>query len=158
MYNGGKIVLTGISAGGMATFEWGQFLYTQTKKAKVYLMPDSGLFLTDYYSPLREQKTLRVLATDLMKLVIQDGQDFLPVPMQKCMEEYDQDIVYCCNAEKYAKHIEAPILMIQSPYDEWSLKNNLGVKCLTNHDAPFSLDSCEENVRKAVEDYRLEEI
>jgi hypothetical protein len=86
MYNGGKIVLTGISAGGMATFEWGQFLYTQTKKAKVYLIPDSGLFLTDYYSPLREQKTLRVLATDLMKLVIQDGQDVLPVPMQKCME------------------------------------------------------------------------
>lgn len=51
-YNGDTIVMTGVSAGGMATYEWTNYLMDNTKKAKVYGMPDSGFFITDYYSEI----------------------------------------------------------------------------------------------------------
>lgn len=49
-YNGDTIVITGVSAGGMATYQWSNYLMQNTKKAKVYGIPDSGFFITDYYS------------------------------------------------------------------------------------------------------------
>lgn len=49
-YNGDVIVMTGVSAGGMATYQWTNYLFQNTKKAKVYGIPDSGFFITDYYS------------------------------------------------------------------------------------------------------------
>ena len=45
-YNGDSIVITGVSAGGMATFFYSNYLLENTKKAKVYAIPDSGLFVT----------------------------------------------------------------------------------------------------------------
>ncbi len=47
-----KIVITGVSAGGIATYLYSNHFLAKTITAKVYAMPDSGLFLTDYYSPL----------------------------------------------------------------------------------------------------------
>lgn len=49
-YNGEAIVITGVSAGGMATYQWSNYLVEHTKKAKVFAIPDSGFFITDYYS------------------------------------------------------------------------------------------------------------
>ena len=58
-YNKDTIVITGVSAGGMATYQWVQYLYEHTKTSKVYGMPDSGLFLTDYYSPIVQKQVIR---------------------------------------------------------------------------------------------------
>lgn len=58
-YNGGKIILTGGSAGGICTFEWSNYLLEQSKKAQVLTIPDSGFFITDYYSPIVQRKLLR---------------------------------------------------------------------------------------------------
>lgn len=57
-YNGDSIVITGVSAGGMAVYQWSNYLFENTKKAKVYSIPDSGFFITDYYSPLEGKKVL----------------------------------------------------------------------------------------------------
>lgn len=54
--------MTGVSAGGMATFQWVQYLKEHTKTSKVYGMPDSGLFLVDYYSPIVHEKVVRTRA------------------------------------------------------------------------------------------------
>lgn len=51
-YNGDSIVVTGVSAGGMAVYQWSNYILYNTKKAKVYSIPDSGMFITDYYSPI----------------------------------------------------------------------------------------------------------
>ena len=51
-YNGDKIVLTGVSAGGMGTYFYSNYLYEHTKTSKVLAIPDSGLFLVDYVTPL----------------------------------------------------------------------------------------------------------
>jgi len=44
--------MTGVSAGGLATYFWSNYLVENTVTSKVYAFPDSGMFLTDYYSPL----------------------------------------------------------------------------------------------------------
>ncbi len=57
-YNGDSIVVTGVSAGGMAVYQWSNYIYENTKSAKVYSIPDSGFFITDYYSPIVGAKVL----------------------------------------------------------------------------------------------------
>ena len=47
-YNGDAIVITGVSAGGIATYLYSNYLVENTKKAKVYALPDSGLFITEF--------------------------------------------------------------------------------------------------------------
>lgn len=60
-YNGEKIVITGVSAGGMATYFHSNYLMEHTKKAKVYAIPDSGLFITDFVSPTIGQSVIRIM-------------------------------------------------------------------------------------------------
>jgi len=45
-------VLTGVSAGGVAAFLYANYLYENTNTAKVLAIPDSGLFVTEFFSPL----------------------------------------------------------------------------------------------------------
>lgn len=63
------IVITGVSAGGMATYEWSNYLMDHTKKAKVLGIPDSGFFITDYYSEIAQEKLIRTRAINLLNLV-----------------------------------------------------------------------------------------
>jgi hypothetical protein len=68
-YNGDTIILTGVSAGGIATYLYSNYLLDNTKTAKVYSIPDSGLFITDYFSPIVQQSLIRLYAENLFKLV-----------------------------------------------------------------------------------------
>ena len=77
-YNGEKIVLTGVSAGGIAAFMWSNYLMERTIKAKVYSIPDSGFFLTDYYSPIWKAKILREQAQVIMNIILQPEYFSLP--------------------------------------------------------------------------------
>lgn len=68
-YNGDMIVVTGVSAGGMGAYQWSNYVYENSKKAKVYSIPDSGLFITNYYSPIVGEKVLSTRIESLFKLV-----------------------------------------------------------------------------------------
>ena len=68
-YNGNSIVITGVSAGGMAVYQWSNYVYNNAKGAKVYSIPDSGFFITDYYSPIAQKKILAEKISNLFNLV-----------------------------------------------------------------------------------------
>jgi len=51
------------------------------------------------------------------------------------------------NSGNYAQYLKAPIFMVQSPYDSWSLKYIIGVDCLTNQKDPYSIATCNEKTR-----------
>ena len=51
-YNKDTIVMSGLSAGGVATYYWVDYLRTHTKTSKVYGIPDSGMFISNFYSPI----------------------------------------------------------------------------------------------------------
>ncbi len=75
-YNGDSIILTGVSAGGMGTYFHSNYLYENAKSSKVYAIPDSGLFLVDYFSTLAGASVLQVMAKNLFKLVNEDNIGF----------------------------------------------------------------------------------
>lgn len=68
-YNKDTIIMTGGSAGGIATFQWSNYLYEHAVTSKVYSIPDSGLFLMDYQSPIAHAKLFQVLATPTIDLI-----------------------------------------------------------------------------------------
>jgi hypothetical protein len=67
LYSASDIVLTGISAGGLAVLYWANFIQDLSMKAKVYAIPDSAIFVTDFVNPLTNQVVPNYL-NDLFKL------------------------------------------------------------------------------------------
>lgn len=52
LFSAKKIVVSGTSAGALATYSWGNYVYNQAvNKNSVYLIPDSGIFLSDFVNP-----------------------------------------------------------------------------------------------------------
>lgn len=155
-YNGEAIVITGVSAGGMATYFYNTYLVENTKKAKVYAIPDSGFFITDYYSPIVGMKVIRIMAENLFKLINTD--DEVSFPLSQCFDDFDGDIVSCYNSANLAKYMKAPMLIVESHYDEFTLNNLVVAQCLTNKNNPYSLATCNDTAISAIEDYRRQSI
>jgi hypothetical protein len=53
----------------MGTYFYSNYLYENTKTSKVYGIPDSGLFLVDFYSSLAGAAVLQIQAKNLFKLI-----------------------------------------------------------------------------------------
>lgn len=47
----------------------------------------------------------------------------MPEPIQKCMQNKEFDIVDCLNVGNYFRYLKAPLFLVQSAYDSFSLKN-----------------------------------
>ena len=62
-YNKNTIVITGDSSGGLATFFWSNYAFERTKTSKVYGIPDSGIFIAEYVSPIYNASAIRYIAT-----------------------------------------------------------------------------------------------
>lgn len=81
-----------------------------TKKAKVYGIPDSGFFITDYYSEIAQEKLIRNRAINLLNLI--NSKDEMPEPIQKCLDKPGLDIVDCLNSGNYIEFLRAPLLIV----------------------------------------------
>lgn len=145
-----KIIISGKSAGGIATYLYADYFYEKAITAQVYAVPDSGLFLTDYYSPIVQVKVIRYMSQALLNIVWND-QKF---PLENCLVEFENDVVQCFNAANLIKYIKVPMLILQSAYDEWPIDNLLVARCLTNKGAPFSLENCNDTYLQVINDYR----
>lgn len=158
-YNAKAIVVTGVSAGGMGTFQWASYLQQNTKTSKVMAIPDSGLFITDFYSDIAGQKILRERISNLLKVVTVDDETFLPPPIQLCLDKpVAMDLVDCYNAANYAEFlVDIPFLVVESTVDAYSLVNIVyASKCFTYESRPANLSSCNDSYMSAIEDYRTE--
>lgn len=98
-------------------------------------MPDSGFFLTNYYSPIVDKKVIRERAAALMGIINQYD-DF---SMQGCLKDFDNDMLSCFDSENVVKYIKPPMLIIESQYDAWSMENIMIVPCMTNLIPPLSI-------------------
>jgi hypothetical protein len=52
LFNASEVLVTGISAGGLAAFTWVDYIWNKTRSHNVYAVPDSGIFLDskNFYS------------------------------------------------------------------------------------------------------------
>ena len=78
-------------------------------------MPDSGLFITEFYSPIVEKQVIKIEAESLFKLVHQEGDRGFPV--KECFAEYPNEYYRCYNAANLAIYQKAPFFIIESVYD-----------------------------------------
>ena len=108
MYNGEKIVITGVSAGGIATYLWSNHVHDRAIKAKVFAMPDSGLFLTNYISPLYGKNLLRERAQTMIDLAMSG----MRYPLENCLDRFNNDILTCLDATNLAQDLKVPTLII----------------------------------------------
>ncbi len=70
-----------------------------TKTSKVYGIPDSGFFITDYYSEIAHEKLVRNRAMNLLNLI--NNYTEMPDPIQKCLQKPGLDIIDCLNSGNY---------------------------------------------------------
>jgi hypothetical protein len=69
LFNASQIVISGTSAGAVATYMWGNYVYNKAvNKPSVFLLPDSGIFLSDFVNPWTN-KTMAYYTSSLLQLV-----------------------------------------------------------------------------------------
>ena len=135
----------------MGAFQWVQYVHEHTQTSKVYGIPDSGIFLIDFYNPISKAKDMRIGEGNILKLF--NNMDDLAPPVVECYKELG-DLISCNDATNYAQYIKVPVLMVQSIYDEYILSDFLGVDCVTNKNSPRSIATCNSTARSAIEEYR----
>lgn len=79
LFNADQIVVTGISAGGQATYYWSNYVYDRSNNKQVFAFPDSGLFLISYVNPFSGHP-LKDYLVNLFKLMDTD----VDLPMPEC--------------------------------------------------------------------------
>lgn len=80
-FEASKIVISGTSAGGLATYIWGNHVYHNAdNKNAVFLMPDSGIFATEFINPWTN-KTFAYYTQYLLKITNAETH----VPMRECL-------------------------------------------------------------------------
>lgn len=139
------IIVTGQSAGGLATYLWTNYIAERAPKtAKVLSLPDSGIFLdsTNFVTGKNDYKQIFL---NFMKL----SNDEIDPPVKECVAAYPQEKYKCMFAQYIHPFINVPQFAIQSPYDSWSLPNILGIACENGG----SLSGCGEGQLRYIEDY-----
>lgn len=152
-YNKDTIVISGTSAGGMSAISWVQYVADNTKKAKVYGMPDSSIFLIDYYNPITKKQDSRNTLVIRQKLIGKMNDGDVPRPMRECTKDLG-DSISCTDSTNFVQYIDIPVFYIQSTYDEYVVRYVLGADCLTNKLPPYSMITCDQKTRNLIEDYR----
>jgi len=123
----------------MGTYFYSNYLYENSKKARVQVIPDSGLFLVDFFTPLAGMPVLRKAAEPLMKLVNEGTSSF---PIHECFEANPGNILECYTTSNLTQYFKAPMFVVESPYDAFSIENAVFTKCLGSGHPPYSLDNC----------------
>ena len=107
LFKADKIVLTGESAGGVATFAYSNYIYENSESKNVYAIPDSGLFLNSYVDPKSGKQTLKDTSDPIYSLVYKET----PVPVANCVEEL-HDNFWCMQFSVNPKYLKAPLFVI----------------------------------------------
>ena len=104
-------------------------------------MPDSGVFINDYFSPLAGKQVVQIKFDNLQKLVgTPDDPLDIPPPLNKCLKDTG-NMTLCKTTTIYYKYVEAPLLIIESPYDQWSIDNIITAHCKSGSE-PYSIENC----------------
>ena len=140
------IMVTGQSAGGLATYLWTNYIHSlASNETKVFAVPDSGIFL-DQANYMTRQYNYRGIIINFMKL---SNVEVNP-PMKECVDINPSAKWSCMFAEHLHQYIKVPQFPIQSLYDSWSLPNILGINC----GVAGSFANCTSGQMEVIDKYR----
>lgn len=113
-------------------------------------MPDSGLFLTNYANPKSGQSIL----APKMRALFNISNSEIPVPLTNCYNEV-KDNLLCMNFSLSYKYLQAPLFVIESAYDEYSIAVILTERCLNESiHGSYSMDNCNQSSLREIAFYR----
>jgi len=113
------VVISGCSAGGLATYLHVDWWKSGLPQAKVVGLPDSGFFL-DYESPIKHYHSSMIWTFETM--AAQTGVN------DACIAAYTknrQGLWHCFFAQYTSPFIETPMFPLQSEYDSWQVSEDL---------------------------------
>mmetsp|Transcript_93380 Transcript_93380/g.166088 ORF Transcript_93380/g.166088 Transcript_93380/m.166088 type:complete len:414 (+) Transcript_93380:85-1326(+) len=114
------VVVSGCSAGGLATFlhcdHWADAIKEASPAAKVACMPDSGFFLDEDRRPMYGSN---------MRNVFRFQESSAAGLNAACVAAHSSDPEKCILAQWASQHIKTPTFPLQSVYDAWQTGNVL---------------------------------
>ena len=121
-----RLVISGESAGGLATFHWTNYLQGKVAPTtKFWSIPDSGVFV-DFSNKLTKTYSYRIWFQNLLKY----SNEEIGTPNSQCNNAYKNELWRCMFAQYLVDFISAPLFAPQSLYDSWSLYNIVGIRCV----------------------------
>lgn len=130
-----EVVLSGASAGGLAVYLWGNYLGPKLKKAKYWLIADSGISI-DALNFTSKSYAFRDAFATLFQL---SNQDTSP-PTPECLAEFPKSQYMCMFAQHLIRHIRYPLFIVQSLYDSWAIPYILDITCAMK----YELSTCSQ--------------
>ena len=149
-----KIILSGGSAGAVASYLWGNYLMSLVNNPdSVYIIPDSGIFVNanTFQSNL---PLIQTVVYNLMKLVHVSEK----TPLDECNQMYPGEEWKCIFTEINYQFLKGKYLFINSEYDQWGISQILQIRCLKAGSTGYTLKYCSSAELKAIEDYRAKYI
>lgn len=139
-----EILVSGCSAGGLATYTWADYIRNRSSHKNVVAAPDSGIFLdsANFHSKVHEYRNW------FENLFHFSNSESSP-PVPDCVKAFPKEPFRCMFAENMEKFIKTPLFPLQSLYDSWSLPNILGIGCAKDS----SLKACNAQEMAYIEDY-----
>lgn len=115
-------------------------------KNAVFLIPDSGIFISDFVNPWNN-KTMDYYTSSLFNIVFAET----TLPTNECINAY-HDIHACFRAGNLHSVLKPKTLVVQSTYDAWGIEQILGLNCLT-YPIPSSIQKCPDSTKIYIEQY-----
>ncbi|CAD8118533.1 unnamed protein product [Paramecium sonneborni] len=142
-----KVIVSGCSAGGLASFTWVQTIRDLLPQSVTVLnVPDSGVFqdLQTYDGSISYKNTYH---TNFMQL----SNSELSPPNTRCVQSNPNEQWKCLFAQYLIEYIDTPIFFVQSPYDSWCIPNILKLSCANDG----TLLNCNQNQVNFIESHAI---
>lgn len=145
---GKKLLVTGVSAGGIATYIWSNYIYENSLSKDVVSVPDSGIFVNQFVNPFSGKAQMVDSGLALRKIVNTECN----IPLAECAAMYP-DLAQCFSAGVIPQFLKNPFFIIESQYDLYDIDVAIGLNCTPNTH-PSTMTACNDTERAAIESYR----
>lgn len=120
------MVLSGGSAGGVATFFWADYIKNWLGSAVKFAgIPDSGYI----YDTENDKTKTHLTQIQLLNLYALSNNE-VPMPNQKCVDFFFDKQWRCMITSDLVNFIETNLFITHSEYDAWFIPNSLGIECI----------------------------
>ena len=145
-----KVLLTGASAGGFATFFWNNYLRKiMDKPENLYSIADSSIF-AEVALPHTEIRIFDLTARNMWKLSNQNEK----FPIEACNKRYPGQEWKCLFISHAYEFLDSKIMFVNSQYDPLGIEDGMMVDCLKSGVSGFTLANCNKTQIEYIENYR----
>ena len=147
--NAAQVVVTGSSAGGIATYLWTNYVRLMVSKPdNVLSIPDSGLFL-NFTTYAGNEDYLNQVVVNNFRLANIDEK----TPLNLCNLKYKGQEYKCLFFEYAYTSLQSRTLVVNSEYDAWAIAHTLQEDCLSQGSSGETIAQCNQDQRDYIERY-----